>query len=308
MDSIEDQAAAVLRALALNETAKALVLGEPALYEPLYRAALRYIGGESLDDCLAVARTIQAAGHAVTLDYMGESTRERAHAVAAAAEFVRIAGLLSGDGLQASISLDLSHVGLVVDATLCREHAAAIATAAADAGTEVMISAEGIERTDAVLDVHGRLCETHDNVGITVQAYLHRTSRDLDALLDRPGKIRIVKGAFAVPAGDALPRGAALNAVYLECVARVVGAGRACSVASHDPEVIEAVRERVDPDLLEFEMLHGIAGDRLDALRAAGERTRIYLPYGREWFLYLCNRIAEFPPSLFSAIVAAGKS
>lgn len=54
--------------------------------------------------------------------------------------------------------------------------------------------------------------------------------------------------------------------------------------------------------------LRGVTSERLDALHAAGCDTRVYLPYGREWFLYLCNRIAEFPPSLFAAIAAAGEA
>lgn len=307
MNLPEQQAAAVFRALALSENAKAFVLGEPALYGPLYGAAMRYIGGEGLDDCLAIARATNAAGHAITIDYMGESTRERAHAVAAAAEFARVAATIADTGLAASISLDLSHIGLVVDDGLCFEHAATIAAAASRAGTEMIISAEGVERTDAVLALHGRLSARHANVGITLQAYLQRTPRDLDTLLERPGKIRIVKGAFAVPDGLALPRGDALNRVYLDCVERVVGAGRACSVASHDPAIVASVRQTVDLSRVEFEMLRGVTGERLDALRAAGCATRVYLPYGREWFLYLCNRIAEFPPSLFDAIVAAGK-
>ncbi|WP_235439608.1 hypothetical protein [Paenibacillus sp. DMB20] len=38
-------------------------------------------------------------------------------------------------------------------------------------------------------------------------------------------------------------------------------------------------------------------------LKKAGYPVRIYLTYGREWYLYLCHRIAEYPPNLFQAIL-----
>ena len=292
------------RRLALDEGAKAYVLDRPELYGPLYRAAERYVGGETLDACVAVARETTGRGHAVTIDYMGESTRDRADAAEATAEFVRVAEAIGAHGLDATVSLDLSHVGLVVDEAFCLDNAARIAEAARAAGTGVMISAEGTDRTDAVLRVHGRLCERFDAVGVTVQAFLHRTPGDLDALLDRPGTVRVVKGAFDAPPDLAMPRGPALTAAYVGLVRRLFDAGHPCSVATHDPDALAAL----EPDAgnsAEFEMLRGVASDRLDALRDRGRRTRVYLPYGREWFLYLFNRLAEHPPSVFDAIAAA---
>ena len=55
----------------------------------------------------------------------------------------------------------------------------------------------------------------------------------------------------------------------------------------------------------EYEMLRGVEGELLDSLHQTGYRTREYLPYGKDWFLYLCNRIAEAPETLFDAIAAA---
>ena len=298
-------AADAFRRLALDEDAKAYVLDRPELYGPMYRAASRYIGGETLDSCVAVAQETNARGHAVTVDFMGESTRDRGHAASATAEFVRVAGAIDRHGLDASVSLDLSHVGLVVDEAFCLDNAAAIAQAAQDAGTGVMISAEGTDRTDAVLRVHGRLCERFDHVGVTVQAFLHRSPGDLDVLLDRPGKVRVVKGAFDAPADLAMRRGGDLDAAYVGLVRRLLDAGHPCSVATHDPDILDLVAGDAEGADAEFEMLRGVAPERLGGLRDRGLRTRVYLPYGREWFLYLLNRLAEHPPSVFDAISAA---
>ncbi len=46
--SWEHRAAEALRRLALDENLKAYILQHPELYQPLLRAALRFIGGETL--------------------------------------------------------------------------------------------------------------------------------------------------------------------------------------------------------------------------------------------------------------------
>jgi len=274
-------------------------------YRPLLRAALRYIGGETLDACLIVAEETNGRGHAVTIDFMGESTRSREESTAATEEFIRVADAIRVGRYDGSLSLDLSHIGLLLNADSCLENALAIATAAAAAGTEVIISAEGADRTDQVLAMHGRLCERVQNVGITIQAYLHRSADDLDAIIARPGKIRVVKGAFDADPSLVMARGPDLDSAFMSLVKKLDRARRPFSVATHDANLIERVKSHMDEGAGEFEMLHGVEAEQLDTLQTHGYRTREYLPYGKEWFLYLCNRIAESPPTLFDAIANA---
>jgi proline dehydrogenase len=40
-------------------------------------------------------------------------------------------------------------------------------------------------------------------------------------------------------------------------------------------------------------------------MRNLGYQTRTCLPYGREWYLYLCHRLAEYPPNSYQAIFHA---
>ena len=40
-------------------------------------------------------------------------------------------------------------------------------------------------------------------------------------------------------------------------------------------------------------------------MRNLGCQTRTCLPYGREWYLYLCHRLAEYPPNTYQAIFHA---
>jgi proline dehydrogenase len=35
----------------------------------------------------------------------------------------------------------------------------------------------------------------------------------------------------------------------------------------------------------------------------ATNKARLYLPYGKEWYLYLCHRLAEFQQKILQASV-----
>lgn len=59
-----------------------------------------------------------------------------------------------------------------------------------------MVSMEESDKTESIWKLYERLAVRHGNVGITVQAHLHRSLADLLRLLELPGKLWIVKGAF----------------------------------------------------------------------------------------------------------------
>lgn len=297
-------AAQALRLIARNETVKAYIQRERPVHGALLGAARRFIGGEHLDSCLGIAREINAKGHAVTIDFMGESTRDEGMARDAAAEFRRVVHEIGTPGITASISLDLSHLGLAIDPELAFELACGLADLAANAHLEMMISAEGSERTDAVLAMYERLAGSFPNVGITLQTYLLRTAEDLQRVLPLTGRIRIVKGAFDEPPGIAMPRGPSLNARYVSFVEHVIASGRPMSIATHDPVLLNRVLSDIPAGTpgVEVEMLYGVQPERLEVMRKRGFPTRTYLPYGEEWFLYVAHRLAEYPPNMYRAI------
>ncbi|MFJ4188762.1 proline dehydrogenase family protein [Kitasatospora sp. NPDC089509] len=302
------QAAQVLRTLALDEELKWRIPADPVLGPVARKVARRYVAGATLPEAVERAHRIQAAGHRVNVEYMGESCRDAQRAVEETDTFLAAARLLPPG---CSISLDLSHIGLAVDPGLALANATRIAEATAATGREMMISAEGSDRTDAVLDLHRTLGERFDHVGVTVQARLHRTADDLPELLTRPGRIRLVKGAFLEPESIALPREApALTTAYLTYARQLADSGHLCSFATHDRDLIDRIdhhlgdRQR-EGAAWEFETLLGLGPDRLDAMAERGHPTREYVVFGTEWWLYVCNRLAEDPQRLLQALVDA---
>jgi len=302
-------AADALRKIARDENLKQRVENDPLLSGIFKRAAERYIGGSSLPECLRTIRLVNAQGHAASADYMGESTRDEAKAAIETTHFLQLIDAIQAENLDCTISLDLSHIGLALDPALGLANAAKIAVAARAIGREVMISMEGSERTDAILAAHAELCRQFDHVGITLQARRLRTGADLQSALQRPGKIRLVKGAYEEPEALAWPRvSEGLTAAYRQHAQTLLASGHLCSIATHDPLQLEAAHAFIQSQGLatadiEFETLFGLGAAQSSQMRALGFATRQYIVYGREWFMYVCHRIAEDPQRLFQALV-----
>ncbi len=299
--------AEALRKAALNQEAKSYILENKALYNVFRKAANRYIGGETLAETLTKVIHECNNGFKCSIEFMGENTKTAGEAIAAKDEFIRICQEIAKQNLNSTVSLDLSHIGLGIDKSLCHENLNAICNVAKLNDTEVIISAEGADATDHVINLYLDASKQHANLSITLQAYLHRSKDDFKALLKSSGRIRMVKGAFNMPAELALPRGDALDEVYLHYVAELFSHKHLCSIATHHDKIQQAVKgliKQYQPsrDTYEFESLYGIQNEQLATLKSEGYPTKIYFVYGEEWYLYLCNRIAEYPINIFRAL------
>jgi proline dehydrogenase len=127
---------------------------------------------------------------------------------------------------------------------------------------------------------------------------------DLERLLTLPGKVRLVKGAYKEVPSIALGRSEELNQRYLDMLDRLVQSRHPVSIATHAEKLISAVEERgyFSLPFVEVEMLYGVSPDLSHKLREQGVKSRVYLTYGTEWYLYLCHRLAEHPPNVYRAI------
>ncbi|MCF3141425.1 proline dehydrogenase family protein [Paenarthrobacter sp. AR 02] len=310
--SDREAAADVLRAWALDEDLKEKVMASPLLAPVASRIARQYSAGDTVADAVEAAQRSMSRGHLVSIEYAGESVRDADLARHEATVFLELISALREAKIASTVSFDLSHVGLLLGQDLAMENVRAMAKALAPLGTSLMISAEGSDRTDLVLDTYDALIAEELPVGITIQARMHRSAADLERLLERPGVIRLVKGAFLEPADRAYQRGSSeLQDAYLRLAGRILEAGHALSIATHDAALIGKLTTE-HPDLIsrpdvEFEMLLGLGTATLDQLHKDGYTTREYSIFGDQWWLYVLNRIAEEPERVFTALVAAAQ-
>lgn len=296
---------AALRKAALNEEAKIYILDNELLFNVFKKAANRYIGGDTLEETIPKVLKENKDGHKCSIEFMGENTKTEMEAVVATEEFIKIGKTIKGNEFNTSISLDLSHIGLNISPELAIDNLTRICKSAGN--NEVIISAEGVNMTDSIIDIYKEASKIHNNLGITLQAYLHRSKDDFADLLCYPGRIRIVKGAFETPAGHSIPRSTELNDIYLDYIDTLLFRRHRCSIATHHDIIQQEAKKMVNlyvshKSCYEFESLYGIQQEQLAVLKEEGYMTKVYFVYGREWYLYVCNRIAEYPMNIFTAL------
>lgn len=282
---------AILFKLATNERLEQLVKGLPGGEANAYRAASRYVAGVTRDEALQVTTDQLGKGHGVSLDLFGELSTDLAAAVKVVDEYLELAKLIPPPPADVWLAVDLSHLALDVDPSGCAALLAKVAEALPP-GRRIQVGAEDLDRGDkvlqCVLDVAGR--GLADRLGATVQANLLRSPEDADALTAAGVQVRLVKGAYVEPTG-AHPYGEPTDIAYLQLAHRLAASGVPWSLATHDGRVREAVLLSVGP--VPVEHLLGVRPEVLDQLRARDIPTRVYVPYGPDWFRYWLRRVAE---------------
>jgi proline dehydrogenase len=275
------------------------------------RVSRRFVAGMSVDEALAAAQQLNREGIAVTLDSLGESVNDAAHAEASAAIYHRLLDEIATQKLGANVSLKLTQMGMDVGGenspegqALSERIVASLVQHAAHFNNFVRIDMEGSPYTEATLAMTERLHAQHPGaVGTVLQAYLFRTEADAERLLSQNIRIRLCKGAYKEPANIAFPEKKDVDANYLALAMRMVTSDTFCGIATHDEAIITEVcrftrAHRIEPSAFEFQMLYGIRRDLQRKLVKDGYGVRVYVPFGTEWYPYFMRRLAERPANV----------
>ena len=267
------------------------------------RVAQRFVAGETLDDAIAAARALNAAGFPVSLDLLGENVLDRDGAVRAAETYVAMFDRIAAEKLDGNISLKLTQLGLDPDAGLCEASLLRIADSAAGRRNFVRVDMEGSPYTQRTVDLVRRVRARTDAVGTVIQSYLFRSEKDVRDLIAAGCRVRLVKGAYKEPAEIAFPAKADVDANFVSLMKILLPSGIYHAIATHDPRMISATKEfaaanGIAKDKFEFQMLYGIRTDLQRGLLKEGYRVRVYIPFGTDWYPYFMRRLAERPANL----------
>jgi proline dehydrogenase len=267
----------------------------------------RFVAGETADDVLRVTRQLVGAGLAVSIDHLGEDTRDQAQADRAAYAYVDLLGRLHDTGVTgaAEVSVKLSAVGQLLGPDgekIALENALTICQAARSAGTGVTVDMEDHTTTDSTLGILRELRQDFPGTGAVLQSYLRRTEADCRDLAVPGSRVRLCKGAYAEPDSVAYSD-AEVDLSYVRCLKILMAGPGYPMVATHDPRLIQisqqlATDHHRSPDSYEFQMLYGIRPGEQQRLAGRGLRMRVYVPYGTDWYGYLVRRLAERPTNL----------
>ncbi|MEP6463417.1 MAG: proline dehydrogenase family protein [Frankiaceae bacterium] len=284
-----------------NATVKNLVA-----HAPVSRNVVRrFVAGESVDDAVSATRRLASDGLKVSLDRLGEDTRDVGMAEATTKAYLQLIGRLADEGLTsgAEMSVKCSAVGQSLDEQLAIDNVRTICGAAGIAGTAVTLDMEDHTTTDSTLGILRELRRDFPDTGAVLQAYLHRTESDCRDLAYEGSRVRLCKGAYNEPASVAFQGRVAVDRSFVRCLKVLVAGAGYPMVASHDPRLVAITVSLVERSgrakgTYEYQMLYGIRPDEQRRLVRAGETVRVYLPYGDEWYGYLMRRLAERPANV----------
>jgi proline dehydrogenase len=279
---------------------RAIVKLLPAVPKPVVqRISSRYIAGAELGDATRVVRELNAAGKMATVDVLGEEVLDPEASRRFVDAYEDVLAEIERTGLDSTVSVKPTALGLKLDLDLCRENLTAVVDDAAARGNFVRIDMEDSSTTTDTLRLYRELRESgRDNVGFVLQAYMRRTVSDVRALADLEPNVRLCKGIYVEPAEIAFTDFDAVRANFVKALDELLACGAYVGIATHDEWLIQRGLERVEGkprEEYEFQMLLGVREGRADELVAAGHRLRVYVPFGREWYGYSLRRLQENP-------------
>ncbi|MDE3230948.1 MAG: proline dehydrogenase family protein, partial [Chloroflexota bacterium] len=170
------------------------------------RLVQRFVAGETLDQAIAVANTLNNRHISVSLDHLGENTTDAKEASTTADDYVRIIERIQREGVEANISVKLTALGLDIGEDLCRQNLAHVLRSAQAAGVFVRADMEGSAYTERTVDMVIEAHRTFAQVGTVMQTALLRTPEYLERLIEAGVRVRLVKGAYLEPPSIAYAR------------------------------------------------------------------------------------------------------
>ena len=275
----------------------------------------RYIAGKKIEDAIRVSRELNSEGIKVTVDLLGEFIKTLDEADKNKIEYLDIIDTFTREKIDGNFSLKPTMFGLLLDKEVCYRNIREIVQRAAGHDSFVRIDMEDSQCVDLEIELFRRLkTEFPKNVGLVFQAYLKRTLKDLQDLLDlhteeTPVNYRLCKGIYVEPAQIAYKKYDEINKHYLADLEFMFQHKIYPGIATHDKPLVEGAyrlieKYSVPKHMYEFQMLYGVTPELRKSVVDNGHTMRVYVPYGEQWFAYSTRRLKE-NPRMASLIIKA---
>ena len=274
-----------------------------------------YISGETLEDAIRVSKDLNSKNIKVSLDVLGEFIKTIDEAESNKKEYVNLIEITYKNHIDGHFSLKPTSFGLLLDKEICYKHIREIVAKVATYNGFIRIDMEDSPCTDDEITLFRRLkAEFPANVGLVMQAYLKRTRKDLEQMLDLnsseiPVNFRLCKGIYIEPEAISFKKYEEINQHYLEDLEFIFSNKIKVGIASHDKKIIEGAQNlikkyNVPNEMYEFQMLYGVTPKLREKIVNEGHGMRVYVPFGKQWFGYSTRRLKE-NPKMASHIIKA---
>jgi proline dehydrogenase len=265
------------------------------------RVASVYVAGDKLKDGLELAKKLNSKGFTATLDLLGEEVKNRKETNKIKQSYCDLLDGIANYGIDCNISLKLTALGLKIDENLCWDNLSVVLDKAREHNNFVRMDMEDSTVTDTTIKMCKKGKDYYPKCGTVLQAYMRRTSDDIDILKTHNANIRLCKGAYKESEEIAYQDYQEIRDNYMINAKKIMDNGIFIGLATHDEWLITKLEEMIEKNNYkksnyEFQALSGVPIDKtLERLIAAGHKVRYYIPYGPEWYAYSMRRMKENP-------------
>ena len=270
-------------------------------------AVKRFMPGETTSDAISAARELKHNSIKTTFTYLGENIKEISEAEQAANHYYQLIEQIHKEKLDTEISLKLTQIGLDLSFDTAFPLFQQIAHKAKECNNNVFIDIEDSTYVDKTIEFYKKIKENYDNVGLCLQAYLHRTIDDLKSMIDINPWIRLVKGAYNEPDTIAFKEKRKVDENFFSLskylLEQIRDKGIRVAFGTHDLNLQEQIKNEAKKmgmlnNLVEFQMLYGIKSAEQIKLAEEGYNVRTLISYGKAWYPWYMRRLAERPANV----------
>ncbi len=285
----------------------------------LYPLAKRFIAGYDFDSAKPVVSNLLREGYHVSIDYLGELSKERDDCLYAFIQYCDIIDYYTTvpwkeDHIE--LSIKPSQLGLRFDKEYCYDLMNKLAYKANVFCVNIRLDMEDNTLIQDTIDLCLHLNKKYKNVGLAVQANMFRTKNDIVNLMSKNISMRLVKGAYKEDISSAYQNKEQIERLfiqnaftilsdrcrtyyYLKDTNKVVSA-----IGTHDERILKEITKNmgafnVKKEDCDFEFLYGIRRDLSQRMKDEGYKVRLYVPFGTEWLPYTLRRLKEYKNLMF---------
>jgi len=260
-----------------------------------------YIAGITDDEMLNNVKKLNKKGYKVAIDILGEHVTTKEEANSITERYANLYSKIDSQNLDANLSIKLSHIGQDLGYDFVKKNLMILVNAAKKYNNFLRLDMENSPYTSETINLYKKAFETYPNVGIVLQAYMHRSIDDLDNLASHMFNVRICKGIYIESEDIAYRDYEKIRENYIDLVKKALRKGSYVGIASHDEYLIDKLylwiqENQIDANQYEFQILHGVPMEKkLQQLIKEGNAVRVYVPYGDNWYDYSVRRLKENP-------------
>ena len=266
----------------------------------LFPFAKRFIAGINTNDSSVVFKNHLDQNFKVIANLVGENIQSVEKIETICETYAELLDRFSDSDF--SISLKLSSIGLDHEYKSTMENLTKLVQSASINKQMIRLDMEDSKYTDQTIEV----CKSIHNdypgsIGITLQANLNRTERDLEDLKKNGISIRLVKGAYFENDQIAITDMNQIRQRFLEYSQLLIADSNVKhSIATHDEPILNSISLNTEMKNHRFEFLYGVRRDLQRRFNNSNE-VGLYMPFGEEWVSYTYRRLKEFKNIRFVA-------